>query len=127
MIGLGPGFIAKNNVHFVVETNRGHNLGRIITSESAEPNTGIPGSIDGYTEERVLRAPADGRFRANRTIGDMVVKGDIVGMVGNTEVLAGINGVLRGIFRSDSDVQLGLKIGDIDPRGEKEKLPYNFR
>ena len=60
VIGLGPGFHAGKDVHLVIETNRGHNLGRIISNGEAEPNTGIPGSIAGYTEERVIRAPKDG-------------------------------------------------------------------
>ena len=79
VLGLGPGFTAGQDVHYVIETNRGHNLGRIITSGSAEPNTGIPGSIQSYTEERVLRAPGDGLFKARKQIGDTGNKDDIVG------------------------------------------------
>jgi xanthine dehydrogenase accessory factor len=120
VIGLGPGFIAGQDVHMVVETKRGHNLGRIITSGPAEPNTGIPGSIEGYTEERVLRAPAEGRFRSKKEIGNRINKGDIVGRVDNMEITGGIHGILRGLIRSNSDVRRGLKIGDIDPRGEKD-------
>ena len=119
VIGLGPGFIAGHDVNMVVETNRGHNLGRILTSGSAEPNTGIPGNIEGYTEERVLRAPAEGRFRSNKEISDRVETGEVIGEVDNIEVVAQINGVLRGLIRPNSDVRKGLKIGDIDPRGEK--------
>jgi xanthine dehydrogenase accessory factor len=119
VLGLGPGFSAGKDVHMVVETNRGHNLGKIITAGAAEPNTGIPGSIGGYTEERVIRAPASGRFQAEKTIGDQVKKGDIVGYVGDLEVQARIDGVLRGLIRSKSKVRQRSKIGDIDPRGEK--------
>ncbi len=118
VIGLGPGFTAGKDVHLVIETNRGHNLGRIITSGEAEPNTGIPGAIGGFTEERVLRAPADGEFRPVRNIGDCVKKDEILGSVAGEDVRAGIDGVLRGLIRPKNQVTRGLKIGDIDPRGE---------
>ena len=118
VIGLGPGFYAGKDVHWVVETNRGHNLGRIISSGAAEPNTGIPGAIGGYTEERVLRAPAEGKFQTQKKIGDFVKQGDIIGRVDESEVEARIDGVLRGLIRTQSPVHQGLKIGDIDPRGE---------
>jgi xanthine dehydrogenase accessory factor len=117
VIGLGPGFIAGQDVHFVIETNRGHHLGRIITSGTAEPNTGIPGPIGGYTEERVLRAPCDGEFQARCSIGDRVKKGDVIGKVAAEDVAAKIDGVLRGLIRSSSQVDQELKLGDIDPRG----------
>jgi xanthine dehydrogenase accessory factor len=118
VIGLGPGFIAGQDVHFVIETNRGHNLGRIMSSGAAEPNTGIPGPIGGYAEERVLRAPCDGEFKARCAIGDQVKKGDMVATVAGDKVPAKIDGVLRGLIRSSSNVHLGLKLGDIDPRGD---------
>jgi xanthine dehydrogenase accessory factor len=118
VIGLGPGFSAGKDVHWVIETNRGHNLGRIITSGAAEPNTGIPGSIGGFAEERVLRAPGVGKFVAQKKIGDYVRQGDIIGRVDKSEVEARIDGVLRGLIRTESRVRQGLKIGDIDPRGE---------
>ena len=117
VIGLGPGFVAKQNVHMVIETNRGHDLGRIITSGSAAPNTGVPGPIGGYTVERVLRAPAEGRFSTARKIGEQITKGEEVGNVAGHKVSAGIDGILRGLIRPDTQVQKGLKIGDIDPRG----------
>lgn len=117
VIGLGPGFVAGQDVHFVIETNRGHNLGRVISSGAAEPNTGIPGPIGGYTEERVLRAPCDGEFKARCAIGDQVKKGDAVATVAADTVQAEIDGVLRGLIRSPSHVRRGLKLGDIDPRG----------
>ena len=119
VIGLGPGFTAGQDVHYVIETNRGHNLGRIITSGAAEPNTGIPGSIQGYAEERVLRAPGDGLFNAQKQIGDSVDKDDILGSVAELKIRAGIDGIVRGLIRSGSNVKKGLKLGDIDPRGEK--------
>jgi len=104
----------------VVETNRGHNLGRILTSGSAEHNTGIPGNIGGYTKERVLRAPTEGRFRSDKEIGDSVETGENVGEVDNIGVPAQINGILRGLIRPNSNVRKGLKIGDIDPRGKED-------
>ena len=117
VIGLGPGFVAGQDVHLVIETNRGHNLGRIMSSGVAEPNTGIPGPIGGYTEERVLRAPCDGEFKARCSIGNLVKKGDLIGTVAADAVPAKIDGVLRGLIRSSSRVRQGLKLGDIDPRG----------
>ncbi|MBW2486525.1 MAG: EF2563 family selenium-dependent molybdenum hydroxylase system protein [Deltaproteobacteria bacterium] len=118
VIGLGPGFVAGQDVHMVIETNRGHHLGRIITDGRAEPNTGTPGAINGYTEQRVLRAPCDGEFKAECSIGDHIKKGDRIGTVASEMVQAPIEGVLRGLIRSATLVQTGLKIGDIDPRGD---------
>ena len=118
VIGLGPGFYAGKDVHLVIETNRGHNLGIIITTGEAEPNTGTPGAIGGFTEERVLRAPGAGQFESVRNIGDRVKKNEIVGSVAGLEVRSRIKGVLRGLIRPSSQVTQGLKIGDIDPRGE---------
>jgi xanthine dehydrogenase accessory factor len=117
VIGLGPGFCAGQDVHLVVETNRGHNLGRVIEDGEAEPDTGIPGEIGGLTWERVLRAPATGRFRAHRQIGDAVLKGEPVAEVEGVGVEAQIGGVLRGILRDGLFVPQGMKVGDIDPRG----------
>jgi xanthine dehydrogenase accessory factor len=117
VIGLGPGFDAGQDVHLVIETNRGHNLGRIITSGNAEPNTGLPGTIEGYAEERVLRAPCEGEFRARLSIGSQVKQGDAIGAVGEEAVLGRVDGVIRGLIRSPSSVCRGLKVGDIDPRG----------
>jgi xanthine dehydrogenase accessory factor len=118
VIALGPGFIAGQDAHRVIETNRGHDLGRIITGGAAEPNTGIPGAIGGFTEERVLRAPREGTFIASRAIGDLVKSGETVGTVDGQGVIAKIDGVLRGLIRDDQHVVSGLKLGDIDPRCE---------
>lgn len=118
VMGLGPGFVAGKDVHMVIETNRGHHLGRIITSGSAEPTTGIPGNIGGFAAERVLRAPSSGIFRATRTIGDMVKRGEAVGDVDGAEICAEIDGVIRGLIRSGNRVVQGLKLGDIDPRAD---------
>jgi xanthine dehydrogenase accessory factor len=119
VIGLGPGFTAGKDVHYVIETNRGHDLGRIITSGAAEPNTGIPGSIQGHAEQRVLRAPGDGIFEAQRQIGDCVNQDEVMGSVRDLKVKAGIDGVVRGLIRSGHRAKRGLKLGDIDPRGER--------
>jgi len=118
VIGLGPGFDAGTDVHLVIETNRGHNLGRIITAGPAEPNTGIPGTIGGFAEQRVIRAPIDGVFAARRSIGDKIKSDEVVGLVNGTKVRAKIGGVLRGLIRSGTSVSAGLKIGDVDPRGQ---------
>ena len=120
VIGLGPGFEAGKDVHRVIETNRGHNLGRVLINGCPEPNTGIPGSTSGYTHERVLRAPGPGTFHSDLTIGEMVKKGQVVGYVDDMPVRVQIDGVLRGQIRSNTRVENKLKIGDIDPRGNIE-------
>ena len=117
-IGYGPGLTAGQDVDFVVETNRGHNLGRIITQGRAAPDTGVPGPIAGVTHQRVLRSPADGTLHAERQIGDMVKAGDCICTVAGQNVTAAIPGVLRGLVQSGSAVVLNQKIGDIDPRGD---------
>jgi len=118
-IGLGPGFTAGKDVDCVIETNRGHQLGRVIYEGFAEPDTGIPGSTMGYTVERVLRAPADGTFRAVKTIGSEVKADETVGWVGEVPMRSQISGVLRGILRDGISVGKGLKSGDVDPRGQR--------
>ncbi len=119
VIALGPGFVAGKDCHIVVETNRGHNLGRLITAGMADPNTGIPGTIGGFTKERVLRAPDEGLFITGRQIGDAVRTGEVIGRVGNAQITAQIDGILRGLIRPNFPVTVGLKIGDIDPRGDR--------
>lgn len=116
MIGLGPGFIAGVNCHAVIETNRGHHLGRVIWKGSPEADTGIPERVHRYSEERVLRAPADGELIAQAEIGDHVEKGERVATVGGMPVYAPFGGVLRGLMRPGLHVSLGEKIGDVDPR-----------
>jgi xanthine dehydrogenase accessory factor len=120
VIGLGPGFYAGRDVHLVIETNRGHNLGRVISKGAAEEDTGIPGVIAGFSAERVLRAPADGTLETVRQIGDPVQAGDMVGSVEGFQVQAEIKGVIRGLLRNGTSVWKGMKTGDIDPRGIKE-------
>ena len=120
VVALGPGFAAGRDCHIVVETNRGHNLGRLILSGSAEPNTGIPGDIAGKTDERVLRAPAAGTFETERRIGDRIRRHEVVGKVAGQPVTAMLDGILRGLIRPGTAVVSGLKVGDIDPRGRRE-------
>lgn len=118
VIGVGPGFTAGKDCHAVVETKRGHNLGRVILSGSAAPNTGIPGSISGFTTERVLRASADGLFSEVLHIGDIAEAGQTVATVNGMAVTAQIRGVVRGLLPTGTAVSLGMKSGDIDPRCE---------
>jgi xanthine dehydrogenase accessory factor len=120
VIALGPGFVAGADCHIVIETHRGHDLGRILLSGSAEPNTGVPGEISGHTAARVLRAPAAGAFETDHSIGDLVRAQDVVGHVAGHPVTAQIGGVLRGLIRAGTAVVPGLKLGDIDPRGRRE-------
>jgi xanthine dehydrogenase accessory factor len=120
VIGLGPGFTAGKDVHMAIETNRGHNLGRIITQGSPSPNTGIPGNIGGFTSERVLRAPDSGVFLTQHHIGEKVEKGNCIGTVNGQEVMCEIDGILRGLIRPNTTVKKGLKLGDVDPRGNLE-------
>lgn len=119
-VGVGPGFEAGLDVDAVVETRRGHDLGKVIWKGSAEPDTGIPGSVMGYSKERLLRAPVDGRIRNVLDIGDMVKPGDVIAFVGSAPVKADIPGVIRGLICNNTLVKEGLKIGDIDPRGIRE-------
>ncbi|MDR7868617.1 MAG: selenium-dependent molybdenum cofactor biosynthesis protein YqeB [Sporomusaceae bacterium] len=120
VVGLGPGFAAGRDVGYVVETARGHYLGRVIEQGEALPDTGVPGLIGGYGSERLLRSPAHGAFRAARAIGDTVAAGESVGHVGGLPVTAVIGGVLRGLIHDGLVVAAGQKIGDIDPRGRRE-------
>lgn len=120
VIGLGPGFTVGKDVHIVIETNRGHHLGKMILNGSAEPDTGIPGDIGGYTAERVLRTMKKGIFNPQKSIGDRVAKGSVVAVVDDFPVIAKINGMIRGLLREKVEVKKGMKVGDIDPRGKRE-------
>jgi xanthine dehydrogenase accessory factor len=120
VLALGPGFHAPSQVHGVIETMRGHYLGRLVTSGSAMPNTGVPGAEAGYSVERILRAPADGRAGHALSIGDHVEAGDVVTRVNGVEVRSEIRGVLRGLIHPSIFLSRGMKIGDIDPRGRPE-------
>ena len=116
VIGLGPGFTAKKDVDIVIETMRGHQLGKIITEGSAQPNTGIPGVIAGFGKERVIHAPAAGILTSVAKISDVVSKGQTIAYIGETPVASTLDGVLRGLIRDGFDVPKGMKIADIDPR-----------
>jgi xanthine dehydrogenase accessory factor len=120
VIALGPGFEAGIDAHFVVETNRGHRLGRLIMAGIAEPDTGVPGTVLGHASERVIRACADGLWKSQMDIGDMVRKGDPVGAVDGKPTRASIDGIIRGLIHPGIKVREGLKIGDIDPRPQRE-------
>ena len=118
--GLGPGFTAGQDVDLVIETMRGHNLGRIIGNGKAAPNTGVPGIIGGYGAERVIHSPAKGIFFGRSMIGDMVEQGQAIGVIvtgqGEVTVEASLTGLLRGIIKDGYPVVKGFKIADIDPR-----------
>lgn len=128
VIGVGPGFTAGNDVHLVIESMRGHNLARIITDGMAQPNTGVPGNIAGFTSERVIHAPAAGYIHDVRKIGDIVQKGDEIARIypdkGSFDnelseyvpVNATITGIIRGLIREGDYFKKGFKIADIDPR-----------
>jgi xanthine dehydrogenase accessory factor len=121
VIGLGPGFVAGRDVHAVVETKRGHDLGRSLFEGSACENTGVPGDIGGYTWQRVVRSPAAGVFRAVAEIGDLVTTGDVLGYVEEHPAHAAIDGVVRGLLHSGLAVTEGFKLGDVDPRGDPSR------
>lgn len=121
-IGLGPGFHAPDEVDLAIETNRGHNLGRLIALGSPEPNTGVPGDIGGYTTERVLRSPAAGVFETDLALGERVRAGQVVARVSGRAIEAKVGGILRGLLRPGAEVRSGTKVGDVDPRGQIEYL-----
>jgi xanthine dehydrogenase accessory factor len=126
VIGLGPGFRAREDVHIVVETNNSERLGRVILSGEAEANTGIPVVISGLTEERVLHSPKDGQFQTDKDIGDMVKAGDTVASVATQPLKARISGVVRALLRNGTVVAKGDKLGEIDPSGDKSAA-YTIR
>jgi len=126
VIGLGPGFSIGEDAHMIVETNNTENLGKVILSGEAEPNTGIPLGIGGLTQERVLHSPTKGLFHSVREIGDLVVAGDTVARVGNLPVKAQIDGVLRALLRDGLEVDKQTKLGEIDPSGDKQ-VCYTIR
>ena len=120
VVGVGPGFTAGEDCHAVVETMRGHTLGRVIYSGSALANTNIPGLIGGFAGERVLRAPCDGVFTSVHRIGDTVEEGETIGFVDGVPMKCTIGGVLRGVLDDGVRVKKGMKSGDVDPRGKAE-------
>lgn len=121
VVALGPGFLAGVDCHAVIETMRGHDLGRVLYEGSALANTGTPGLIHGYGKERVMHSPAAGVMHGIKQIGDIVEQGEVLGYVGETPVYASLTGVLRGILRDGYEVPMGMKLADIDPRKEQKR------
>jgi xanthine dehydrogenase accessory factor len=117
VVAVGPGFAAGVDCHAVVESNRGHSLGRAILDSTAEPNTGIPGTVGGEDMRRVLHAPASGIMRPLGRIGDVVHAGDLVARIDDTPLHSQLDGVIRGLLHAGLYVRSGFKVGDIDPRG----------
>lgn len=115
-IAIGPGFEASKDCDVVIESNRGHNLGRLIYEGQAEKNTGVPGKIAGFDKERVLYAPDKGIVKFEHKIGDVVKNGDVIGYVNNKIIIAKLDGLVRGLIKEGTYVKKGFKIGDIDPR-----------
>lgn len=118
VLALGPGFTAGVDCHGVIETKRGHDLGRLILEGASIPNTGVPGDVGGYTTERIIRAPADGPFEPVAQIGQQVNLGDVVAKVNGIPVTAQLTGIVRGMLPAGIPVTAGMKSGDIDPRCE---------
>ena len=120
VIGLGPGFTAGKDVDVVVETMRGHNLGRVYYQGQTAPDTGVPGEVGGESKRRLLRAPADGKIIPLHKIGDLVKVGEAIAEVERVSLKAEISGVLRGLIYPQTQVTKGMKVGDIDPRGIRD-------
>lgn len=119
-VALGPGFLAGTDVRAVVETKRGHHLGRVIWDGPAMPNTGVPGMVGAYDVERVIRAPVDGNVHILLDIGSKVEKGEALAMIGATPVLSQLSGVVRGMIREGFCVFAGMKMADVDPREDAD-------
>jgi xanthine dehydrogenase accessory factor len=117
-VGLGPGFTAGKNCHAVVETLRGHNLGRVFWDGSAATDTGQPGSIVSYNVDRVLRSPGAGFLEPRAEIAQRLHEGDLIAIVNGQEIRAGFDGVLRGLIHPSVELSAGMKIGDLDPRND---------
>lgn len=118
VIGLGPGFTASLDCHAVIETKRGHHLGRTIWSGPSMPDTRTPGTVMGKGSERVLRSPIDGTIQWNFNIGEQVSSGEALGAVENSPIYAPFDGVIRGLIAPGATVSAGSKVGDVDPRND---------
>lgn len=116
VVGLGPGFTAGVDCHAVIETNRGHRMGRVIWEGQAEPDTAVPEAVAGYDVDRVLRAPASGVIRSLKSIGDLVDAGEAIVEIGGKPLQAPFDGALRGLLHDGLTVDEGSKVGDLDPR-----------
>ena len=119
VIALGPGYTVGRDCHAVIETNRGHDLGRVLWQGRAAPDTGTPGAVKGRSGDRVLRAPTDGAVQSVVKIGDSVSSGQLIATVGGEPLRSPFAGVLRGLLHDGVPVPAGKKIGDVDPRGER--------
>lgn len=124
VIGIGPGFTVNKNCNLAVETNRGHHLGRVIYQGSTAENTGSPGNVNGYTDERVIHAPEAGIFQSDCQIGQQLNPGDVIGRVNNKDLKTEIAGVVRGLLKPGIKVKAGTKLADVDPRSEKDYCYY---
>jgi len=120
VIGLGPGFTAGEDVDVVIETERGHSLGRVYYQGQAAPDTSVPGEVGGESKRRLLRAPAEGKIIPFHKIGDLVKEGEVIAEVRGVPLKTEISGVLRGLIYPQSKVTRGMKVGDIDPRGIRD-------
>lgn len=121
LIGLGPGFDAGENCHAAVETNRGNNLGHVFYTGNPQPDTGTPTPVNGFAQQRLLRAPTEGVFVSHCKITELVKSGQVVGRVADSEVVAEMDGMVRGLIHDGLLVTAGQKIGDIDPRSDKKR------
>jgi len=117
VIGLGPGFVAGEDVHAVIETQRGAEFGRVLWSGGAQADTALPTPVLGIGADRVLRAPRAGTFQGGCRIGALVPRGWRVGQVDGAPVNARSGGLVRGLLADATPVEAGMKVGDIDPRG----------
>jgi xanthine dehydrogenase accessory factor len=122
VVALGPGYTAGMDCHVVVETLRGPRIGRVITTGTASPDTGVPGEVEGQSTKRVVRAPVDGLVTWNHRIGDMVEVGDVLGHVGAQPVVSDLTGMVRGLVADGTSVRFGTKVGDVDPRGSRATI-----
>ncbi|MCD4713569.1 MAG: EF2563 family selenium-dependent molybdenum hydroxylase system protein [Clostridiales bacterium] len=120
VVGLGPEINAGVDAHVVIETARGHDLGRLIFAGYAKENTHCPGDIAGYTTERVLRSPCDGVIKSLKRIGDHIEKNETIAFVNDMPVISQVEGVLRGLIHDNVEITKGMKVGDVDPRGITE-------
>jgi len=119
VIGIGPGFVAGEDAHLVVESNNSNNLGKVIVEGEAEADTGKPVEIGGLSKERVIWAEDAGVFTTTKNIGDAILANDIIGNIGETPLPAPISGMLRGLLRNEVKVLAGAKLVEIDPVNDK--------
>ncbi len=118
LIGLGPGFTVGENCEAIIETQRGHHLGRVLWQGSAAKDTGVPGSIASFKQDRVIRSPGHGKLISDAKIGDQLLKGDQIAIVDGQAIVAAFDGVLRGLIHPSVEINPGMKIGDLDPRND---------